>query len=115
MKINSQTSSMKDNKHITLEEIGKELPFGVPENYFEQFANQMEAQIAVKRTPFRKVLINWMSMAAMFVGILIMGQIFYTVYQNNTVKNEDNYELYVLSQVDESSLIDYYVDDSSVK
>ena len=106
---------MKNNKHITLEEIGKELPFSVPENYFEQFANQMEAQITVRRSPFRKVLINWMSIAARFVGILIMGQVYYTVYQNNTAKNEDNYELYVLSQVDESSLMDYYVDDSSVK
>lgn len=115
MKTNSQTNSMKNNKHITLEEIGKELPYSVPENYFEQFANQMEAQIMVRRTPFRKVLTNWMSMAAIFVGIFIVGQIFYTVYQNNTAKNEDNYELYVLSQVDESSLIDYYVDDSSVK
>lgn len=115
MKINSQTNSMKDNKHITLEEIGKELPFTVPENYFEQFATQMEAQVMVKRKPSRKALINWMSMAAMFVGILIMGQVFYTAYQNNTAKNEDNYELYVLSQVDESSLMDYYVADSSVK
>ena len=106
---------MKDNKHITLEEIGKELPFTVPENYFEQFASQMEMQIAVKRAPFRKVLISRMSMAAMFVGVLIIGQVFYTVYQNNTAKNEENYELYVLSQVDESSLIDYYVDDSNVK
>jgi hypothetical protein len=82
---------MKDNKHITLEEIGKELPFSVPENYFEQFANQMEMQIAVKRMPFRKVLINWMSMAAMFAGILIMGQIFYTVYQFYTAINVDYY------------------------
>ncbi|NDP19754.1 MAG: hypothetical protein GZ091_01545 [Paludibacter sp.] len=106
---------MKNNKHITLEEIGKELPFSVPENYFEKFANRMEAQIMKKQTPIRRIFSNWVFMAAVFVGVLIMGQVFYSVYQNNTLNNKDNYEQYVLSQVDESSLIDYYVDDTNVK
>ncbi|HEY5593148.1 MAG TPA: hypothetical protein VIK55_19290 [Paludibacter sp.] len=103
---------MKTNKHISLEEIGKELPFSVPENYFEQFASQLEEQIGYKNVSIRRLLKPWMYMAAMFVGILMMGQVFYTVYQNNTVKNADNYESYVLSQVDETALMDYYVDES---
>jgi len=110
--MNSQTNNMKTNKHISLEEIGKELPFSVPENYFEHFASQLEEQIGYKNVSIRRLLKPWMYMAAMFVGILMMGQVFYTVYQNNTVKNADNYESYVLSQVDETALMDYYVDES---
>jgi len=110
--MNSQTNRMKDNKHISLDEIGKELPFCVPDNYFNQFAIQIDEQIGYKSVTTKKFLKPWMYMAAMFVGVLLMGQVFYTVYQNNTTKNAENYELYVLSQVDETSLMDYYVDES---
>lgn len=104
---------MDKNKHISLEEIGNKLPFEVPENYFDTFADQIENQISYKRISFQKLMKPWMYMVAMFVGIFVIGQVFYTVYQNNTTKNADNYETYVLSQVDESSLMDYYVNDSS--
>lgn len=103
---------MKKNKHITLEDIGNELPFSVPENYFDQFASQLEEQIDFKPVSIQRLLKPWMYMAAMFLGVLIMGQLFYTVYQNNTLKNADNYESYILSQVDETTLMDYYVDES---
>ncbi|MEI7504971.1 MAG: hypothetical protein WCJ61_16985 [Paludibacter sp.] len=103
---------MKNNKHISLDEIGKELPFSVPDNYFNQFANHMDEQIGYKLVKANRFLKPWMYMAAMFVGVLLMGQVLYTVYQNNTSKNAENYELYVLSQVDETSLMDYYVDES---
>lgn len=102
---------MKTNKHISLEEIGKELPFSVPENYFDQFASQFAEQIGYKQSSIHRHIKPWMYMAATFVGILMMGQVFYTVYQNNTLKNADNYESYVLSQVDETALIDCYVDE----
>jgi hypothetical protein len=106
---------MKNKKHISLNEIGKELPFSVPENYFEDFAASIEAKIMGESKPMRKVMSGWMYMAAMVVGIVIMGQVFFSIYQNYTIKGEDNYELYVLSQVNETYLIDYYVDDSEVK
>ena len=102
---------MKNKQGILLEEIGKELPFSVPENYFNQFALQIEERIGYKQSTIRKFLNPWMYMAAMFVGILIMGQVFYTTHQNNLTKNAENYETYVLSQVDENSLVDYYVDE----
>ena len=105
---------MEKKKHILLDHIGKELPFAVPENYFEQFAQNIKVQISMKRISVNKLLKPWMYMAAMFVGILIAGQVFYTVYKNNTKGKEDNYESYVLSQVDESSIIDYYIDEQSV-
>jgi hypothetical protein len=106
----SQTNSMKKNNNILLEKIGKELPFGVPENYFEQFASKFEEQISNKHVHASRFIKPWMYMAAMFVGILVIGQIFYTVNQNNALKAADNYESYVLSQVDETSLMDYYAD-----
>ncbi|MDD3321902.1 MAG: hypothetical protein PHS59_10715 [Paludibacter sp.] len=106
---------MKDKKHIPLEEIGKDLPFRTPENYFEDFANRMEAQIVVKPVSIRKTFTPWMYMAAMFVGLLIVGQILFNVYQSANVKNEDNYESYVLSQVDEAAMIDYYVENGDIQ
>jgi len=104
---------MKNNKNILIDEISKELPFGVPENYFNQFALQIEEQIGYKRSIIRNVLKPWMYMAAMFVGILIMGEVFYTVNQNNTTRNTETYETYVLSQVDETMLVDAYMNEPS--
>jgi len=100
---------MKNNKNISIEEMSKELPFTVPENYFDQFALQLEEQIGYKKPFIRKTLKTWMYMAAMFVGILIMGQVFYTVNKINVTRNAENYETYVLSQIDENSMADYYV------
>ena len=54
-----------------------------------------------------------MYMAAMFVGILILTQVFYTINQNTVTRNADNYESYVLSQVDENSMVDVYLDEPS--
>ena len=110
--MNSQTNSMNKNKHITLEEIGKELPFSVPEDYFAQFASQMEAKMGNKHVSFRQFVKPWMYAAALFVGILTLGPVFYATYQNTSTRNADNYESYILSQVDESSMLDYYVDES---
>ena len=101
---------MKTNKNISLSDIGNKLPFEVPENYFDNFALQMDEQILGKSISFRNSFKPWMYIAASLVGILLAVQIFYTVYQNNTRNKEDNYEAYVLSQVDESSIVDYYVD-----
>jgi len=102
---------MKNNKNISIDEISKELPFTVPENYFEQFALRLEDQIGYKKSYILKTYRTWMYMVAMFVGILVMGQVFYTVNKNNVAKNTENYESYVLSQVDESSLADFYVNE----
>jgi len=108
---------MKTNKNILFEEIGKELPFSVPDNYFEQFANQIDKQIGYSSTRTHKIFRTWMyAVAAVFVGVMVLTPVFYTSNnQRSIVKNTDNYETYVLSQVDESSLLDCYVDNSSTK
>jgi hypothetical protein len=102
---------MERNK--TLEQIGTELPFKVPENYFEQFATQFEETIATKETRHIALRKKWMSIAAMFIGILVLGQLLYKLYDLQTVNKHDNYEAYVLMQVDEASLVDCYVTNSS--
>lgn len=104
---------MKNNKNISLEEIGNELPFCVPEDYFNQFALQIENQIGYKKINTPRFLKHWMYMAAMFVGIFVMGGIFYSVNQRSVARNSENYESYVLSQVDERVVMDYYVNNSS--
>ena len=104
---------MKNNKNILIEEISKELPFSVPDNYFDQFALRIEEQIGYKKPIFRIGIKRWMYMAAMFVGILILTQVFYTINQNIATRNAENYETYVLSQVDENSMVDVYLDEPS--
>jgi hypothetical protein len=111
--MNSQTKRMKNNQHLSLKEIGKELPFGVPDNYFDQFASQFEDKIGYGGGSSRKMIRPWMYMAATFVGVLLMAQIFSTIYQNNTARNAENYELYVVSQVDEAAIMDCYMDDAA--
>lgn len=106
---------MKKYNNIKLEEIRIELPFSVPENYFNQFALQIDEQIGFRKTMIHKNIRTWLYMAAMFVGIIIAGQVFYTVNQNNVTRNAENYESYVLSQVNENSVVDLYVDEEPAK
>jgi len=98
-----------DNKNI-LKETGNRLPFTVPEGYFEDFALQFEQnQLAVKKLSIRKIAMPWIYMAAMFTGLLLMGNLIYHVYQNNKQENSEMYDMYVMSQLDNSVMIDYYV------
>jgi hypothetical protein len=99
---------MKNKQNILLEDIGKELPFTVPSDYFDQFALQMDRQIG-HRNHYYRILKPWMYIAAVFAGIFIIGGIYYSEKQQNIAKNNENYESYVLSQVDEASVMDYYV------
>ena len=103
---------MKNNNKISIEEIGKDLPFSVPEDYFNQFALQIEHQIGYRK-PRQHFLKTWMYIAAMFVGIFIIGGTFYNANQRNIAKNSENYESYVMAQVDETAVVDYYVNDSN--
>lgn len=102
---------MENKNKISLDEIGRELPFTVPENYFNEFASQFEEKIVVKPRFSMRSLKPWMYMAAMFVGIFVISHVFFLMNNGNTVTSTDNYESYVLSQVDESYMLDYYVDD----
>ena len=102
---------MKTNKNISFEEIDKELPFSVPENYFNDFAAQIDKQTGYKK-PFIRFVRPWMYAAAMFIGIVVVGEVFYSSNRQRNL-TADNYETYVMAQVDESSVVDYYVNEPS--
>jgi len=91
-----------------LDAIGNKVPFAVPEHYFEDFAAMMDAHIAAQEVTVRKVIRPWMYLAAMFVGLFLVGNVFYYLHQNKNLLNEELYEMYVMSQVDEAIFFDYY-------
>lgn len=106
---------MKEKEHISLEEIDRKLPFSVPENYFENFAVRMDEQINTTRTERRIPLYKiWASVAAALVGVFVLSQVYFNFStQKNIAKTKtENYEQYVLSQVDEASLFDYYMENA---
>ncbi len=104
---------MEKKNKITLEQIGTELPFEVPANYFDQFASEFEESINVKQVTFNKILKTLMYIAAVFIGVFLIGQFFFKIYNDSNVKKHENYEAYVLMQVDEASIIDCYVDNTN--
>ncbi len=106
---------MKPKNNISLEEIGSRIPFSVPENYFEDFALQMESKTATVQVSVFKIVKPWLYMAAMFAGVFVVGNVFYSIHTNNVAKNTENYELYVVSQVDESLIYDNYIDEQNVE
>jgi hypothetical protein len=104
-----------------LKKIGNDLPFSVPENYFEQFANEIDRRIAYakemkgpepREKSFHVISKTWLYMAAMFVGIFLLGNVFYFAFKNNERQKQENYEMYLLSQVDEPTMMYYYMNDA---
>jgi hypothetical protein len=97
-----------------LQEIGNKNPFSVPEGYFENFGADMDATISMGKVSAKKLLKPWLYMAAMFVGLFLTGNVFYAVYQRDSKIEEDLYELYLTSQIDQSVVLDYYTVESNV-
>ena len=98
-----------DKKDLILkDEATKKLPFSVPENYFNDFSAKIDRQIAQK-TPVKRRYLWLYSAAAIFVGLLVVGQVFYSNYRQEAAYME-NYETYVLSQVGNNAMY-YYLDD----
>ena len=99
---------MTENNNSTKKyKMDNKLPFIVPENYFENFALQMDSLIVNQpKTFILRKRRTWLYAAAVFLGLVVFGSSYY--YKN--LRDTENYESYVLSQVDESSIIDYYVD-----
>ncbi len=97
------------SKKIKIDEIGNRVPFKVPENYFEDFATQFESQVVLKPVSVYKIIRPWMYMAAMFLGVFFMSRIVYTVYsEKKQLASAENYELYVLTQVNDVESLDTY-------
>ncbi|MDR0370303.1 MAG: hypothetical protein LBH80_00385 [Prevotellaceae bacterium] len=102
---------MKTENHISIDEINRELPFSVPPDYFEQFAQKIDEQIGNRRPPLGKMMTSWLYLAAMFIGVLLLGSLFYSIYQKRFAEKNEMMEMYILSQVKEISMFDYYLTD----
>lgn len=102
---------MNEKNKISLNDLDKKLPFIAPDGYFEDFPNKMAAQVAEPKVPVRRMMGSWVYMAAMFIGIFLIGNVFYTLYQNNQADKAVFYDTYLLSQIDNVSLIDFYLDE----
>ena len=103
---------MKEKTHISLEEIEKKVPFSVPENYFENFATKMDEHIGLKKEKVRYSIRTWMYAAAIFVGIVVFGQVYFNIFNLDSTSTTENYSQYVLSQLDETSMMDYYLEEN---
>ena len=101
---------MKEIKSISLDETDKKLPFSVPENYFNNFSAEMDSMIAMKNQTSVRKLRPWMyAVAVSVIGIVTLTQVYFTSLKQ-TANKVENYESYVLSQVDEDTMIDYYIE-----
>jgi hypothetical protein len=91
-----------------LQTYGNSNPFTVPEGYFEDFASDINSQIAAEQVTFKKLMKPWMYLAAMFVGVFLIGNVFYAIHQQNKNRDAELYEMYLMSQLDQTILYDYY-------
>ncbi|NLI72032.1 MAG: hypothetical protein GX361_04795 [Bacteroidales bacterium] len=100
----------KEKTNIELQKAGRKRPFKLPENYFDDFAVKMDKLITDNKkvtNTFR--LRPWMyGTAASLIAIVFLGQIYKTNYKNEKLAMEVQ-DTYILSQVNESSIIDYYL------
>ncbi len=101
---------MSNKPGISLKDVGKELPFTVPDHYFEDFANRMVAQTQRRRVPLRRMMKPWLYLAALFAGVVLMAAVANAIYQYRINVKMERYEYYLLSQVDQMTIIDFYYD-----
>ena len=86
---------MRDEREL-IEQCGKELPFKVPEGYFERFHEQLisslpEPKPAIEPSAPISLMARikpWFYMAAMFAGIIFMVQGLMYVQQNQFPTND---------------------------
>jgi hypothetical protein len=99
---------METKNKYSFEDAGNRLPFEVPENYFNEFAARMEELTGNQKVPVKRMARPWLYMAAMFVGLFLIGNILLQVFKTNRINHTEAYEAYLLSQLDESVYYDYY-------
>ncbi len=95
-----------------LEKTGNKRPFTVPENYFNNFAEQMEKQIAAESPAGKYRLHTRLSVAAAaIIAIVFVSQLFVTERKEERLSMDAFNTYYILSQVNENSMMDWYVAD----
>jgi len=97
----------------SLDKISKEVPFTLPNDYFEQFASNIDKQIAPKHRVHK--LHQWLYAAAMFGGVITIGLVSYTLYTNNKTQapliTEDYYDSLINAGVSEDLLVEYILNE----
>jgi hypothetical protein len=106
-----RTIIMKTNKEIKLDQLDKKLPFKVPENYFENFAANFDAQLQkkkVKSVSLTHRLRPYLYAAAIFVGVLVVSvPIYKKLHKPAEIQVNEEFKSYVASEVDEDLVVDY--------
>lgn len=84
-------------------------PFKVPDNYFEGLVSQMEQIPQQNNKTIFLYKYRWAYTAvASIIALVFIGQLFFN--KINTPENStDIYDSYILSQVSESSIVEYYL------
>ncbi len=89
-----------------LDEFGKTNHFKVPEKYFENFSDNLISSLPEKENRKPEIISlwdrfkPWAYMAAMFVGIMLMVNIFVNNSKENGILSEDVHDIPV-AQIDE--------------
>lgn len=113
---------MKDNRKI-LDEIGGKSGFKVPENYFENLSARITEQLPERELPKPEIVTPWqrvrpyLYMAAMFVGIWLMMQVFVVPsieadkQMTADAEQQDLMDEYMLYSLDEYTVFEaFYAD-----
>lgn len=101
---------MEEKDYLEIQKTGNRRPFVLPENYFDDFAGRMDAVISENPQEAKQLRIRpWIYGAvASLIGILFLGQIYLTNDKNKELASE-TFDTYVLSQVNENSIVDFYL------
>ena len=104
---------MEEKDYMEIQKAGNKRPFALPENYFDDFAGRMDAMIAETPQEVRRLRIRpWMYGAvASLIGVVLLGQIYFSTNNKNEklASETEIYDSYVLSQVNENSIVDFYL------
>ncbi len=108
---------MKQKENI-LDNIGGKSGFKVPDGYFEQLSARITEQLPERELPQPEVVTTWhklrpyLYLAAMFVGIWLMVQVFVVPVvdtQNEMIaeaEHEEDLEEYMLYSMDEYTIFE---------
>lgn len=88
-----------------LEQNNKQVPFTVPDGYFDNFTQAIEQRAMGDTKTFRRYL-----MAASILLTLLIGGYFYQTRQTNS---DDWYANYLLTQIDEATVYDFYFENQN--
>ena len=96
-----------------LEKMDNKRPFALPETYFADFAANMESLTAKPRK--LSLRLKWVyAVAASLIGVVFIGQVYITENKKEKIA-ADNYNSYVLSQVSEGAMLEYYLEAENEK